>query len=147
MIPVSHARLELDPIEIDPRPCGFCGRKIDGHVMVDEDGEGPIFYCPDDLEIQIHLAAADLVKQWELADPRDRWKHTGETPPPASVRNSDIAAKPNAPRPYRVPQSTIDAFFYVAGLGDAENLRRWLQQHPRDAETLCKLWEGKNVKA
>lgn len=25
--------------------------------------------------------AGDLVRQWELNDPRDRWRHTGEQPP------------------------------------------------------------------
>lgn len=27
--------------------------------------------------------ADDLVRQWELNDPRDRWRHTGEHPPGA----------------------------------------------------------------
>lgn len=35
--------------------------------------------------------AEDLVRQWELNDPRDRWRHTGERPPSAKVRNSDIS--------------------------------------------------------
>jgi hypothetical protein len=89
----------------------------------------------------------DIVRRWEMADPRDRWKWTGETPPPKIVRNSDIGAKPEK-APYRTPQATIDAFWHVAGLDDPDYLKRWLAQHPRDAETLCKLWEGKNgVKA
>jgi hypothetical protein len=67
---------ELDPIEIDPRPCQLCGLTIDRHERVDGP-EGPEFFC-DDLETQIYLAAADLVKQWELPDPRDQWRHTGE---------------------------------------------------------------------
>jgi hypothetical protein len=130
------AELEPDPIEIDSRPCSLCGCTIDFHEMVD-DGDGPIFYCPDDLETQIHLAAADLVKQWELADPRDRWRHTGEQPP----KPSDI---PNArPEPYRTPQSTIDAFFFVASQGDADCLKAWLLNHPKDAPHLHKLWKAK----
>jgi hypothetical protein len=35
----------------------------------------------------------DLVRQWELADPRDRWRHTGEAPPPANVRNGRLGTK------------------------------------------------------
>ena len=31
-----------------------------------------------------------LVRQWELADPRDRWRHTGEPTPPAKVRNAEL---------------------------------------------------------
>jgi hypothetical protein len=50
-------------------------------------------------------------------------------------------------RVYHPPQSTIDAFWYVVRLDDAEYLKRWLAQHPRDAEALCKLWEGKNAAA
>src|SRR5207253_99235 len=110
-----------------PRPCWLCGLTIDRHEMVDL-GDGPIFYC-EDIDVQIHLDAADLVRQWELADPRDRWRHTGERPPPESVRNSDIAAKPNAPRSYRTPQATVDAFMFVARLDDQDYLARWLAAH------------------
>jgi hypothetical protein len=127
---VAHT-LEPEPILIDPRPCELCGRTIDQHECVD-DGDGPEFFCyPDD----------GLVTQWEVADPRDAWRHTGEAPPiPSRVqeRQSDR---------YRTPQSTIDAFWYVVRLEDADYLKRWLAQHPRDAEALCKLWEGKNATA
>jgi hypothetical protein len=34
--------------------------------------------------------AEQLVRQWELADPRDRWRHTGEPTPPASARNAEL---------------------------------------------------------
>jgi hypothetical protein len=95
----------------------------------------------DDLEYQIHLDAAALVKQWELLDPRDAWRHTGE-PPPAT---SDI---PSArPEPYRTPQSVVDAFLHVVRLGDADYLSRWLAQHPADAPHLLKIWERKNALA
>jgi hypothetical protein len=125
-----------DPIEIDPNPCEWCGRTIDQHRMVDT-AEGPEFFClPDD----------DIVTLWELADPRDAWRHTGEKPPPEHVRNSDIGAKPvNVSRPHSTPQSTVDAFWYVVRLDDPEYLKRWLAQHPRDVATLQKLWEGKNA--
>jgi hypothetical protein len=123
---------ELSPLEIDPRPCDWCGLTIDLHLMVDE-GEGPEFFCPE-----VEPNAANLIVQWERADLRDRWRHTGEAPP------HEIKPKP-AGLAYRTPQATIDAFFYVVARNDAAYLKRWLEQHPRDAETLCKLWEGRNV--
>jgi hypothetical protein len=46
-------------------------------------------------------------------------------------------------RAYRTPQSTIDAFFYVLRLDDAERLTAWLAQHPRDVSELYELWERK----
>ena len=74
--------------------------------------------------------AAQLVKQWELDDPRDRWRWTGEQPPTAEIRNGPIGGvKANKPA-YRSPQSTIDAFNFVAGLGDPDRLRAWLRDHP-----------------
>jgi len=73
----------------------------------------------------------DLVRQWELADPRDRWKHTGELPPPESVRNSDI---------YRTPQATVNEFELIARRGDAVRLAKWLDAHPLDAPTLLRGW-------
>ena len=132
--------IEPAPIEIDPRPCEWCGLTIDQHIMVD-DGDGPEFFCE-----QVSPFAANLVVQWEMQDPRDAWRHTGETPPPVTFRNAYFAGTaPPIRQHYRTPQATINAFFYVAGFGDADHLKRWLQQHPRDAETLCKLWEGKHA--
>jgi len=84
---------EPEPIEVDPRPCGLCGRMIDQHHCIDN-GEGPEFYCfPDD----------DIVTTWELSDPRDAWRHTGEVPPSAHIRNSDITARPERAPQYRTP--------------------------------------------
>jgi hypothetical protein len=77
--------------------------------------------------------AAQILRRWEMADPRDRWKWTGEAPPPEIV----LA---NAPPPYCPPQATIDAFKYIVGLGDREDLARWLAQHPLDAGELRKIW-------
>ncbi|SHH16788.1 hypothetical protein [Bradyrhizobium erythrophlei] len=123
--------LEPEPIEIDPRPCELCGRTIDQHECVDQ-GEGPEFHCfPDD----------DIVAQWELADPRDAWRHTGEVPPAADVRNSDISARPAKAPQYRTPQSTVDAFRLVAGR-DVAHLRAWLGNRPKDAPYLLSLLEG-----
>ena len=117
----APAMLEPDPIEINPRPCELCG-------------------CPiEDLEELIYLRAADLIAQWERADPRDRWRHTGEHPA-RTIETPRAAAQP-----YQTPQSTVDAFWYVVRLDDPDYLARWLEQHPLDASALCKLWEGKNA--
>jgi hypothetical protein len=104
--------------------------------MVDH-GEGPEFFCSEaDLD--------DVIIRWELADTRDHWRHTGETPPPHSVRNSDILPRaPDKPQPYRTPQATRDAFWHVVGLADPEKFKAWLADHPKDACFLIKLLEGK----
>src|ERR1700693_5785299 len=129
---VNPLDLEPDPIEIDPRPCEFCGLTIDRHDMVDT-GEGPEFFCyPDD----------DTVTCWELADKRDAWRHTGEAPRPDNFRNSDIAEKPSARPHYRTPQATADAFWFVVNLCDPARLKAWLHDPPRDARHLLKLFEG-----
>ena len=124
------------PIEIDPRPCEWCGLTIDQHHMVD-DGEGPEFFC----EEIISADAADIVQRWELSDPRDSWRHTGEPRPRVQ---SD--AEPRR-QPYRTPQSTTDAFLYVLRLDDAPYLARWLRQHPADAPFLMQIYEAKHARA
>ena len=124
----APAVLEPESVEIDPGPCHLCGRTIDEHSRVDT-FEGSIFLCDD--------GPGDLVRQWELADPRDRWKYTGETPPEAEAPAS--IAKP----PYRTPQSTIDAFWFVVSLNNPDYLKSWLVQHPLDAPHLHRLWEAK----
>jgi hypothetical protein len=127
---------ELDPIELDPRPCELCGLTIDRHEMVD-DGEGPEFFC-------IEADIDDVILRWELADPRDRWRHTGESPPPESVRNSDrLPRAPDKPRSYRTPPATVDAFLYVVRTKDAAGIAEWLADHPRDEKYLQKIWEQK----
>jgi len=88
----------------------------------------------EDLEELIHLRAAELIERWERDDPHDNWKHTGEQPAPPAL-------------PYRTPQSTIDAFWYVVCLDNPDYLTRWLAQHPLDAPALIKLWEGRHVVA
>jgi hypothetical protein len=154
--------IDPDPIEIDPRPCELCGLTIDRHIRIDAP-EGPEHFCPDSCEgcglpIDRHqridtaegpefrcpdLAAADIVRRLEMADPRDRWKHTGEPPPPASVRNSDISARPaNNPQPYRTPRSTIAAFLYLVATDDLPRVRDWLAARPKDAPYLLQLLEG-----
>jgi hypothetical protein len=64
----------------------------------------------------IYLRADDLVFQWEMDDPRDRWRHTGE-PYPAPV-----ASPKKTTAPYRTAGSTIDAFWHVVGLNDPDRL-------------------------
>jgi hypothetical protein len=78
--------------------------------------------------------AVHIVRQWEMADPRDRWRHTGEPPPEPKI-------EPSAPKPYRPPQATVDAFWFVVRLDDPEYLARWLAQHPADAPHLHEIWE------
>lgn len=121
-----------DPREIDPRPCEWCGLTIDRHRVVDE-GEGPEFFCEE-----ISADAADIVRRWEEADPRDRWRHTGE-PRPATPRPDEFPQR----QAYRTPQSTIDAFWVVARAGSANHLAAWLRARPADAPHLHKLWGQK----
>jgi hypothetical protein len=79
----------------------------------------------------------EIVRRLELADPRDRWKYTGEPPPPEEIRNSDISGKPaSMPRPRATAQSTVDAFKFVVSLGDPERLATWLRNHPGDVPAL-----------
>jgi hypothetical protein len=130
----AFAEIQPPPIEIDPRPCELCGRTVDQHECIDE-GEGPELLC---------YSEGDLVTQWELADTRDRWKHTGEPPPPDAFRNADFPGTPAPVRQhYRTPQATIDAFWFVVGLCNPQRLKSWLGDHPRDAPFLLKLLEGK----
>ena len=52
------------------------------------------------------------------------------------------------PRPYRTPQSTIDAFWYLVQLNDPARLKAWLQDRPQDRQTLRNLYEERqNVEA
>lgn len=92
----------------------------------------------DEIEAEIMLRAAETVRQWEVADIRDRHRWTGETPPPPQP-------SPEWPprRPYKIPQATTDAFLYLAALDDVTRLKAWLDEHPKDAPTLLKLLESK----
>ena len=131
------AQLEPDPLEIEPRLCEWCGCAIDQHRMVDT-GEGPIFYCPDLSPDEMTLPElerrAELIRQIEVAEIMARMEATDgpfKAPPPAE------------PRPYRTPQATIDAFWYVVRLADPERLAAWLDDHPKDEFFLLNLLEGK----
>jgi hypothetical protein len=90
----------------------------------------------DEIEAEIMLRAADLVRQWELADPRDRRKHTGE---PKPIERPVVRQR----EPYAPPQSTVDAFLYVAARDDVAHLKAWLDDHRKDAPILLKLLEAK----
>lgn len=130
---VDSDEIELEPIEIDPRPCELCGCTIDLHERVDAP-EGPEFFC-DDFERQVWLAACALVMSWETDDPRDAWKHTGERRPAVSEYRAPVRP------PYRTPQATVDAFWYLVRLGDQQRLSNWLKDHPADAAVFLKLLE------
>jgi hypothetical protein len=89
----------------------------------------------DDLEIEIALRAADQVRAWEIADPRDRWRHTGE---PAPIVRPVVRQR----EPYAPPAATVHAFRYVLSLNDHDYLARWLAEHPSDAPALYKIWKA-----
>lgn len=79
--------------------------------------------------------ASQLLRDWELADPRDRWRWTGELPPSPALPQM---TKPSARGP---ADSTIAAFKFVVGLGDPARLAAWLADHPADASYLLKTYE------
>jgi hypothetical protein len=114
----SSAMPELASIEIEQPTCEQCGCVI------------------EDLEELIYQCAADLVRQWEMTDPRDRWRHTGEAPPKISN------APPRRPEPYRPAESTVQAFLYVA-THEPDKLKTWLARHPDDAPALHQIWKAK----
>ncbi len=124
-----------DSVSIDSRP------EEQFSALLDDDDETCEILSPEEIaeEIErlIYLRACDLVEQWELADSRDRWRHTGEAPPKAS----DIPAA--KPPPYYPAQSSVDAFWFVVAQCDPDRLKRWLHDHPEDAPFLLKLLEGK----
>ncbi len=81
--------------------------------------------------------ATQLARQWELADPRDRWRWTGEAPPSPEPNTFAV------PRLYSTTPSVIDAFWYVVRLDDPDYLARWLAQHPADVPHLHEIWGRK----
>ena len=123
MTDVIDVPADIEPAPIEIEPCELCGCAI------------------EDLEELIYLRAADLIAEWELADPRDAWKHTGEPPPQDNDRNGPQTAVERAV--YRTAQSTVDAFWYVISLKDPDKLSAWLRDHPRDTARLKKLLEAK----
>jgi hypothetical protein len=132
------APIDLDLLEIDPRPCEQCGLTIDRHDMVDH-GEGPEFFCadilPDEMTLDELERRADLIRREEVAAIFARLEAMDDPSrrlPPADARPS-----------YRTPQATTDAFWCVVGLADPERLAAWLDDHPKDESFLLKLLERK----
>ncbi|WP_213740948.1 AAA family ATPase [Bradyrhizobium sp. dw_411] len=66
----SPVERELDPVEVDPRPCGRCGLTIDKHIRIDTP-EGPEFDC-DPRELEMFASAKITRLRMEMNDPRDR---------------------------------------------------------------------------
>jgi hypothetical protein len=130
---VPPIELEPDPIEIDPRPCELCGLTIDRHERIDAP-EGPEFFCadlsPDEMTLPELERRAELRRQEEVAAILARMD--------AMAGTADVAPAPE-PEPYRPAASTIEAFWFVVGLGDADRLKAWLHHRPKDAPTLLKL--------
>jgi hypothetical protein len=128
------------PIEIDPRPCVLCGLTVDRHEMID-DGEGPIFYCPDLLPDEMTLPElerrAELRRQEDIAAIFARLEAQDD---PSKRVTAPLRADP---APYRPAQSTIDSFWFVVGLDDPGRLKAWFANHPRDVPALLKLLENK----
>jgi hypothetical protein len=93
---------------------------------------------------ELQSGVDDIIRRWELADPRDAWCHNGKPPPSDDFRNSNIARAPEPkPRPYKTPSSTVAAFKFLASQGDIARLDAWLAAHKQDAPFLLKLLEGK----
>lgn len=92
---------------------------------------------PDD-ELPGNDYAARIIQKWEMADSRDRWRHTGELPPSPS---ETFAPAPKSK--YQPPQATVDAFFHVARNESAEFLAAWFAERPLDAPFLLDLAEAK----
>lgn len=49
-------------------------------------------------------------------------------------------------QPYRTPQSTVGAFWYVVRNCDDAGIDKWLDEHPRDRLYLIDLLDVKNAK-
>jgi hypothetical protein len=124
----------LDPIELDPRPCGLCGLTIDRHEMIDR-GEGSEFFClelpPDEMTLPELERRAELRRQEDIAAILARWEALPIDSPPA-----------RGPKPYRPAAATVDAFQLVAAAGDVGRLKAWLAVRPKDAPLLLALLES-----
>lgn len=114
-------------------------------LLIDEVGQDEVqaimaaaFTTPAEQVDPLSDYAAQLVRQWEFQDPRDRWKIMGERPPP-QVEPESWPPK----RPCCTAQSTIDAFFFVARNGHADEIANWLAAHPLDVQHLHEIWGRK----
>ena len=133
---ISPGQFELDPIEIDPRPCGLCGLTIDRHEQVDTP-EGSEFFCADldEMALAELERRAELIRQLEVAAIFARLEAADDP-------SKRLQRAPRA-EPYRPAKSTIAAFWYVVSLNDPERLKGWMRNHPKDAPALLKLLESK----
>jgi hypothetical protein len=131
---ISPSQIELDPLEIDRRPCGLCGLTIDRHEMVDR-GDGPEFFCtnlsPDEMTLPELERRAELRRQEDIAVILAAMT---DCPP--------IVPADKPPEPHRPASSTIDAFRLVAAGGDVGRLKAWLADRPKDAPFLLALLES-----
>jgi hypothetical protein len=137
------AERERDPIEIDPNPCEHCGRLIDEHECRDL-GEGPEWFCyPDDRTADddgpCPTCGTMQIADRELHEWTNRWVKRAED-------RRNIIPLPACRQGYRTAQSLVAEFFLMVRLGDAEKLRAWLRDHPRDAAFLLKLWRDKDAR-
>jgi len=127
------APIDLDLLEIDPRPCELCGLTIGRHEMVDH-GEGPEFFCadlsPDEMTLPELERRAELRRQEEIAAIL------------AAMRECPPLAPRSEPEPYRPAQSTVDAFRLLAARADVGHLKAWLADRPKDAPLLLALLES-----
>jgi hypothetical protein len=131
---ISPDCFELDPIEIDQRPCELCGLTIDRHDMVDR-GEGPEFFCadlsPDEMTLPELERRAELRRQEDVAAILEAMDDAPSIVPPAE------------PPAYRPASSTVAAFRYLTAAGDIGRIREWLADRPKDAPYLLDLLESK----
>jgi hypothetical protein len=111
--------------------CGgyFAELGVDEYQRIMSEVFAPAIELPSDY-------AAQLVRGWELSDLRDRHRWTGELPP----KPEPFEWPPC--RPYKTPQSTIDAFHFVLQTGDQERISSWIRNHPDDAPSLIRLVEA-----
>lgn len=49
-------------------------------------------------------------------------------------------------QPYRTPQSIVDAFWYVVREYEEADIKKWLDEHPRDRAYLLELATRKYAK-
>ena len=128
------AGFEIDQIKIDPRPCELCGLTIDRHERVDTP-EGPEFFCldwfADELTLPELERRAELRRQEDIAAILER----------ISISNGADREPLTRPPPYQTAASTVEAFWFVAGLADPVRLKAWLRDRPEDTPTLLKLLE------
>jgi hypothetical protein len=136
---VPPEQIEIDPIAIDPRPCGLCGLTIDRHEQVDTP-EGPEFLCidfaPDEMTLDELERRAELRRQEDIAAILAR------------MEAMDDPSKRLPPRsesePYHPAKSSVDAFRYLTAAGDIGRIREWLGDRPKDAPHLLALLEGQD---